>query len=185
MLKYFNKIFQIFIDILIFIITFFVFISIYNVVASKVFNKKVNGITMFEIVSGSMEPTINVKDLIVVLKTDLIKENDIITYSDGKDYITHRVIKIDGDNITAKGDSNNSVDTKINKSRVIGKVILIIPKGGIIREIILTPKVIISIIVTLFLFSLCISYVPKEKREKIEVIDLREPIEFVDLKRRK
>ncbi len=185
MLKYLNKIFQIFIDILIFIITFFVFMSIYNVISSKLFDKKINGITVFEIVSGSMEPTINVKDLIVVLKTDLIKENDIITYYDGKDYITHRVIKIDGDNITAKGDSNNSVDTKISKSKVIGKVICILPKGGIIREILLTPKIIISIVITLVLFSLCISYIPKEKRNKIEIIDLREPIEFIDLKRRK
>ena len=61
-----------------------------------------------------MEPTINVKDLIVVSQTDKIKENDIITYRDNNDFITHRVIKIEGDILTTKGDSNNSTDTKIN-----------------------------------------------------------------------
>ena len=132
-----------------------------------------------------MEPTINVKDLIVVSQTDKIKENDIITYRDNNDFITHRVIKIKGEILTTKGDSNNSTDTKINKSKIVGKVLLIIPKGGIIREILIKPKVIISIVITLILFSLCSSYIPKNKREKPELIELEEPIEFIDLRRRK
>ena len=183
MLKYLNKIFQIFIDILIFIITLLVFLSLYNMISIKVLHKNQNNI--FEIVSGSMEPTINVKDLIVVSQTDKIKENDIITYRDNNDFITHRVIKIEGDILTTKGDSNNSTDTKINKSKIVGKVLLIIPKGGIIREILIKPKVIISIVITLILFSLCSSYIPKNKREKPELIELEEPIEFIDLRRRK
>ena len=70
-----------------------------------------------------MEPTLNVKDLIVVKKTSNISKNDIITYIDGKDFITHRVIKIEGNTLTTKGDSNNSDDVRIDKSKVIGKVI--------------------------------------------------------------
>ena len=116
---------------------------------------------------------------------ELSKENDIITYRDNNDFITHRVIKIEGDILTTKGDSNNSTDTKINKSKIVGKVLLIIPKGGIIREILIKPKVIISIVITLILFSLCSSYIPKNKREKPELIELEEPIEFIDLRRRK
>lgn len=192
MLKYINKIFQIFIDILMFIITFLILFALCNLISVKVFHKEYSslfGLTIFEIVSGSMEPTLNVKDLIIVYSTDKIKENDIITYTDDKDFITHRVIKIEGETITTKGDSNNSTDVRINKNKIIGKVILTIPKGGIIREIIITPKVIISIVVTLILFSLCVSYIPKNKREKIEFIDFetekKEPIEFIDLKRSK
>lgn len=192
MLKYINKIFQIFIDILMFIITFLILFALCNLISVKVLHKDYSslfGITIFEIVSGSMEPTLNVKDLIIVYNTDKIKENDIITYTDDKDFITHRVIKIEGETITTKGDSNNSTDVRISKSKVIGKVILTIPKGGIIRETIITPKVIISIIVTLILLSLCASYIPKNKREKIEFIDFetekKEPIEFIDLKRSK
>lgn len=188
MLKYLNKIFQIFIDILIVIVTLLVFLSLYNMIAIKLLHKNqsnIFGITIFEVISGSMEPTINVKDLIVVSQTDTIKENDIITYRDNNDFITHRVIKIDGEILTTKGDSNNSSDTKINKSKIVGKVILVIPKGGIIREILINPKVIISVVITLILSSLCISYIPKNKREKIEFIELEEPIEFIDLRRGK
>lgn len=186
MLKYFNKFFQIFIDILIFIIALFIFFSIYNLISIKVLHKNSNnifGITVFEIISGSMEPTINVKDLIIVSETDKIKENDIITYRDNDDFITHRVINIEGDVITTKGDSNNSTDNKIKKDEIIGKVLFTIPKGGIIRDILVTPKVLISIVITLILFSLCASYIPKNKR--IEFIDFeipkKEPIEFIDL----
>lgn len=192
MLKYINKMFQIFIDILMFIITFLILFALCNFISVKVLHKDYSnlfGLTIFEIVSGSMEPTLNVKDLIIVYSTDKIKENDIITYTDDKDFITHRVIKIEGETITTKGDSNNSTDVRINKNKIIGKVILTIPKGGIIREILITPKVIISVVVTLILLSLCVSYIPKGKREKIEFIDFetekKEQIEFIDFKRSK
>lgn len=186
MLKYCNKFFQLFIDILILLITLFVFFSLYNLISIKVLHKNNNnifGITIFEIISGSMEPTINVNDLIIVTETDSIKENDIITYKNNDDFITHRVIKIEGDVITTKGDSNNSVDNKIRKEDIIGKVIFTIPKGGIIRDILVTPKVLISIVLTLILFSLCASYIPKNRR--IEFIDFeipkKEPIEIIEL----
>ena len=76
MLKYINKIFQIFIDILMFIITFLILFALCNLISVKVFHKEYSsifGLTIFEIVSGSMEPTLNVKDLIIVYSTDKIK----------------------------------------------------------------------------------------------------------------
>lgn len=176
MLEYINKIFQVFINILVFIITALIFFSLYNFISLKVLNKEyssVLGVSMFEIVSGSMEPTLNVQDLIIVKKTSHIKKNDIITYIDDKDFITHRVIKIEGTTITTKGDSNNSSDVRIDKSKVIGKVIFRIPKGGIIREVFTTPKVVISIVITIILISLSISYVPKDKRKKVISLDDR------------
>lgn len=45
-------------------------------------------------------------------------------------------MKIEGNTLTTKGDSNNSDDVRIDKSKVIGKVILRIPKGGVLREVI-------------------------------------------------
>lgn len=174
MVKYMNKTFQVFLDILVFIITVLIFFSLYNFISLKVLHKEytnILGFNVFEIVSGSMEPTLNVKDLILVQKTSNIKENDIITYMDNKDFITHRVIKIENNILTTKGDSNNSTDVRIDKSKVIGKVILIIPKGGLIREVFTTPKVVISIVVTLVLISLSISYIPKDKRRNQITLD--------------
>ena len=62
------------------------------------------------------------------------------------------------DTITTKGDANNSLDVKVPKEKIVGKIVFVIKKGGIIREIFITPKVIISITITLILISLCLSY---------------------------
>lgn len=174
MVKYMNKTFQVFLDILVFIITVLIFFSLYNFISIKLLHKEypnILGFTAFEIVSGSMEPTLNIKDLIVVKNTTDIKKNDIITYIDNKDFITHRVIKIEDNTLTTKGDSNNSNDVRIDKTKIIGKVVLIIPKGGLIREVFTTPKVVISIVVTLVLISLSISYIPKDKRRNQITLD--------------
>lgn len=174
MVKYINKFFQICIDILVFIITVLIFLTLYNFISLKVLDKKytnILGFTVFEIVSGSMEPTLEVKDLIIVKESSNIKKDDIITYLDNEDFITHRVVKIDKETLITKGDSNNSEDVEINKSSVVGKMILRIPRGGIVREVLTTPKVVISIVITLILISLSVSYIPKNKRKKTENLD--------------
>lgn len=179
MVKIFNKMCQIFINILVFIVTVLILLILYNSVMIKFFEKNIPmGFVCFEVASASMAPSINVNDLIVVRITDKIDTGDIITYVNNGDYITHRVTKIDDDIIYTKGDANNTDDVSINFDNLLGKVILIIPKGGLIKDIIFTPKVIISIVIFLILFSLCFSYVPKKKRKKNSSID----DEFVDIK---
>lgn len=185
MLKCINKIFQIFIDILVFIITVLILFLLYNFISLKLFNNKyvsTFGYAMFEVASGSMQPAINQKDLIIVKKTNKIKVKDIITYKVDDDFITHRIIKIDGNTIYTKGDANTSEDYQIKKEALIGKVVLIIPKFGIIKEIFFTPKIIVSTIIFLILFSFCFSYVPKEKRkQKKELITLASTFDDINI----
>lgn len=126
---------------------------------------------MFEVASGSMQPSINQKDLIIVKITDKIKSKDVITYKLDDDFITHRIIRIDGDTIFTKGDANTSEDYQVSRKDLIGKVVCVVPKFGIIKEIFFTPKIIISTIIFLILFSFCYSYVPENKRRiKNEII---------------
>ena len=161
MLKVVNKIFQIFIDFLVFIISILILFSLYNIISIKILNKPYTNLfcfSIFEIATGSMEPTLNVKDMVIVKITKDIKVNDIITYEEDDNLITHRVIDIKNDTITTKGDANNSLDVKVPKEKIVGKIVFVIKKGGIIREIFITPKVIISITITLILISLCLSY---------------------------
>ena len=165
MLKFINKAFQIFIDFLVFIITILILFSLYNLISIKVLNKPYTnlfGFSIFEIATGSMEPTLNVKDLVIVKITKNISLDDIITYEEDGNLITHRVIEIKEDTITTKGDANNSIDVKVPKTKIVGKIVYVIRKGGILREVFITPKVIISITITLVLISLCFSY--KEKK---------------------
>lgn len=106
----------------------------------------IGGYSFFEVISGSMSPTINVGDIIIVKLNDYFEQNDIIIYKSENSMITHRVISIEKNKIITKGDSNNTEDSLIEKQDVIGKVIQIIPKVGTIKSILMTPQVILGIL---------------------------------------
>ena len=95
-------------------------------------------ISVFNIVSKSMEPTIKVNDLIVIHKCteEEIQKGDIITYKreDGS-VVTHRIVMIskeDGQNLyTTKGDSNEvEDDEQIKYEQVHGKYLFKIKGAG-------------------------------------------------------
>ena len=62
-------------------------------------------------------------------------------------------------------------DTPLQKRMILLNEV--IKKGGIIREIFITPKVIISIIITLILISLCLSYRQDKNIKKPKNLDNR------------
>lgn len=180
-MKIIKKIMQVFINILLVLVTLLILFLVYRIVSIKFFNKDVTlRYTFYEIATGSMEPTLNVKDFIIVKESDKYSVGDIITYKEDNSYITHRIIKINGDTLVTKGDANNSEDKIISKSEVIGKVVKIIPKGGVIKEIILTPKIIFTLLVTLVLINLCFSLTKKEDKRDIK-LNKDENIEIIDL----
>lgn len=189
-MKIIKKIMQVFINVLLVLVTLLILFLVYRIVSIKFFNKDVTlkffnkdvtlRYTFYEIATGSMEPTLNVKDFIIVKESDKYSVGDIITYKEDNSYITHRIIKINGDTLITKGDANNSEDKIISKSEVIGKVVKIIPKGGVIKEIILTPKIIFTLLVTLVLINLCFSLTKKEDKKDIK-LNKDENIEIIDL----
>lgn len=102
----------------------------------------------YVVLTGSMEPTIMVNDVVVTKKKpkEEIKKDDIITFisSDPRSagsIITHRVIEGPIINeqtrnyqFKTKGDNNNvSDDVLVNYDNVIGTVIVDIPKLGYIQ----------------------------------------------------
>ena len=128
------------------------------------------GYTIFEVASGSMEPALSIHDVVLVHINDTkdIKENDIVTYIKDNTFITHRVIFVDGDMVTVKGDANNTIDSPINKDIIIGKVVKVFPELGIWKQILTEPKILVVIFITLILFDIALSYKGKEeiKEEK-------------------
>lgn len=98
-----------------------VFVVLFNIFSH--FNVPFLGFRMFKVGSGSMYPYLKVNDIIVVKSRKNYKVNDVVTYIDGKSYITHRIISIDGDEIITKGDANNTEDKPIIQKKIIGKVI--------------------------------------------------------------
>ena len=165
-----KKIISIFVSIFTYILLVILVLVIYGK-CSLMFTNKLYpsyfGYTMFEVASGSMEPTLHIDDVILVNVTnDDLKKGDIIAFENEKVIITHRILLVDGDTITVKGDKNNTIDKPINRSQVIGKVVKILPKFGVWKKIITEPKILFAIFITLLLFDFALSY--NKENKKIE-----------------
>ena len=98
--------------------------------------------------SGSMQPTLNIKDIVLIKKQDSYMVGDIITYKDdNNNLITHRIIEKQGNSFITKGDNNNVEDQKsVSINNVKGKVILIINKNILIISMIIIEIIVIYII---------------------------------------
>lgn len=150
-------------------------LAIYNFVSIKVLHKdypNLFGHTFFEIVSGSMSPTIEKGDMIVVELGNDYEVGDIISYKDKDSIITHRIVQKDGDTYVTKGDANNTLDNPINKDQVVGKTVKIVSRAFIFAKVITTPKVMLMCFVTITLIFWCIASFKKEvKKERIKTSD--------------
>ncbi len=105
----------------------------------SIFNK-----SFLIVTTGSMEPTIKGKELIIIDKKENYEIGDIVTYKDKKNFIvTHRIINIDGKYFIAKGDKNNIDDGIQEMNRIYGKVIYHSKILGIIILYVIKPVLLI------------------------------------------
>ncbi|MCR5482888.1 MAG: signal peptidase I [Bacilli bacterium] len=142
---------NIFLDFLIILLGIIILINVYSYIQIKILNKNYSsffGYSVFEVQTGSMKPAISPSDVIIVKSDKNPNVNDIITYKKNDDFITHRVVEKSGNNYITKGDANNTRDSAITNEDIIGKVVHILPRFGIIRKTILNPIVILTLIIT-------------------------------------
>ncbi len=97
------------------------------------------GVGAAVVVSGSMEPELSVGDLIIVKEQDSYEIGDVIVYRDGRMSVTHRIVAVDGDTLTTKGDANNTNDEPINPTQIKGEVVAAIPLVGYVIDAVKTP----------------------------------------------
>lgn len=149
----------------------FIIIILLNISYSKFILKddiiKIFGKSFLIVMTGSMEPEIATGELVIISEQDEYKIGDIVTYKDNEDYIiTHRIINIDSNNFTAKGDANNLEDELQAITYIEGKVICHSKLLGFFVLYILKPLVIIYVIlfviINLFFYK-------KEKNENEEL----------------
>jgi signal peptidase len=160
-----EKIINFLLNILIFIFGVILIISIYTGVQTKLLGNDYTdffGYSIFEVQTGSMEETINAGDWIIVKLTQKVKLDDIVTYRLDKEYITHRIIEVYNGTYITKGDANNAKDDPIDQSQIVGKVVKILGNFGILRKTLFNPGVLITLIITLFLFNMAV------KKNKID-----------------
>ena len=104
------------------------------------------GLQVFNVVSGSMEPTYSVGDLIYVKEVDptVVDPGDVITFVLNEDLVvaTHRVIEIDAENrhFYTKGDANDTADAApVHFNNVVGVPQFSIPLLGYVSDYIQHP----------------------------------------------
>lgn len=171
-------------DIILFIILAIALIMAYNHVQVNIRGNTYTtmlGYSAFEVATGSMSNTIEIGDVILVKliePNEPVSENEIVVFTQDTTLVTHRIIKINGDQIITKGDANNKEDDPITRKQIIGKVVKIIPNVKMWKEIILTPKVLIPSSISILLLWIFFSY-DKEKNVKTtnKIIEKQENIE--------
>lgn len=135
------------------ILTFIVGIVIYSFISTQILKKdytNIFGYTYYSVATGSMKPVISPNDLIFVKITKNVSKGDIITFKDSASIVTHRLIDINNNKYITKGDANNTSDTGINKSDIIGKVVYIITPDVIFKGIVVILIFIIFIVILNF-----------------------------------
>lgn len=123
------------------------------------------GIKTYVIISGSMEPNINIGDIVIVKEEKELQVGDVISYRKGQSVITHRIVNItEQKEYKTKGDNNNTEDSEIILDKDIeGKVIKVVPKLG---KLALLLKNKIIIIVILIILYMCISMNYRKNKKK-------------------
>lgn len=152
--KIIEKVINVILDIAIFIFGIILLISIYNNVQTKILKNSYSsffGYTVFGVQTGSMADEINAGDWIIVKSSKNYKLNDVVTYMENGDFITHRIVETYKNTFITKGDANNAKDSPINREQIVGKVVKILPNFEIFRKTLFNPAVLICLIITLYL----------------------------------
>ena len=134
------------------------------------------GYGMSVVLSGSMEDRLSVDDLVMIKATDTYQVDDIVLYQEGDSLVIHRIIDIDGDTVTTKGDANNVADEPINKSQIKGVLVYDIAGLGAVVNLLKQPvSVFILLAAALLLTEL--SYRKEKDKDTEELDEIKKKIE--------
>lgn len=170
------------------IVSFMVGTSVYKINARNLMHDQmpmVFGFSSATVLTGSMEPTLSIDDLIIVKKCDSYDVDDIIVFQEksslfeGNACVVHRVVSVNDDGtLTTKGDANDTADDPIELKNIKGKVVFSVPSVGKAVNVIKSPAVVI-IVILLSAFLVERSYKSEKKEEKSEIEILQEQIELL------
>lgn len=150
-------------DILFYLLIIGILVAAVMFASSRTHGKSIFGYRYYDILTGSMEPSFSVGDLIFVKVTDPqdIQVGDPVTFNPGStddSYLTHRVTqKIENYQgsgaicFKTKGDANDTEDPfVIDGSRMIGVVKLRIPFVGYVVQFVQSHYILIIVLIVLF-----------------------------------
>lgn len=133
---------------------------------------KLFGISFLIVTTGSMEPTINPGELLVVAEQKTYEVDDVVTYKDSDGFlITHRIVQKDNGNMIAKGDANDLNDETCPINRIEGKVIYHSKKLGYFVLYFLKPLIVIYLIIIFVIHFFRIIFTNDERSSNNEEKD--------------
>ena len=101
-----------------------------------------------------MEPELSVNDLVFIREADSYGVGDIVVYQSGGTLVIHRIERIDGETVTARGDANNASDAPVPLSAVKGRLAFSVPGVGAVTRVLKTwPGVLALVGGALFLLE--------------------------------
>jgi len=134
---------------------------------------------LLAVASGSMIPTLNVGDLIVVQGgvtiDDLVAEyntGDVIVFhkpQNPDELIVHRAVDRQSDHLITKGDANSGPDSwGVHDGNLVGKVVWTIPFLGHIPLFVHTPTGILIVVLLIVILILLEFVIPSTQRHAKE-----------------
>ena len=127
------------------------------------------------VLTGSMEPEIMVDDLIIVAEGDGYELGEVVVYQSGSILVVHRIVEIDGDMVTTKGDANNAPDAPIPSAQIKGRVTAVLPGIGTVVKLLKSPTASVTLIVGA-LALMEVSYRKEKKKDSDELDKIKEEI---------
>lgn len=153
---------------LVIVLPFLIF-NLTLIIKSKLYPDKIAdfmGYKPFIVMSGSMETTINIGDLVIVKKVNSssIHTGDIIAFKNGNIVISHRVKEVINDSgiykFKTKGDNNNVADDFIvNSDAIEGIFVNKIPGLGSILLFLGKPIGLLMVILVIVIISTALYFV--------------------------
>ena len=154
-------------------------VNIYTLNASRLAGNAVPmpfGFGVSVVLSGSMESELSIGDLIFISERDGYEVGDVVVYQDGGIAVVHRIISIDGETVTTKGDANNTPDAAISMESIKGEVTGSLPFVGYLVNAIKSPVGTV-IIIALAVWLLERSFHKEKEKDSEQLEKIRAEIE--------
>ena len=98
------------------------------------------------VLSGSMEPTFSIGDLILVKESKDFQPDDIVVFQTGNVLVVHRIVELRDGTVITRGDANNVEDAPNRPEYITGVVVGHSPQVGTLIRLMKTPAVTLALV---------------------------------------